>query len=151
MTVDAQVADRQRMTDLWRDLQDLPSRQREALVLREIHGLRYRELASVLDISPQAAKQAAMEARRSLAQIAEGRDQGCSRSAPRSRRVPGTFFAAATCAHTCAAASPAAPTLGASSRAAVMPRRVIGPRSPERRAPAPSARRCSARAPPASA
>jgi RNA polymerase sigma-70 factor (ECF subfamily) len=47
-------------------LSELPARQREALVLREVHGLRYDEMADVLEISPPSVEPLLWRARRRL-------------------------------------------------------------------------------------
>jgi RNA polymerase sigma factor (sigma-70 family) len=74
---EAVLADRARLRQLVADLQQLPERQRAALVMRELSGLRVEELASALAISPAAAKQALFEARRSLRELSEGREMDC--------------------------------------------------------------------------
>jgi RNA polymerase sigma factor (sigma-70 family) len=68
---------RARLAELLRDLQDLPERQRSALVLRELCDAAYEDVAFALQISADAARQAVREARRSLQQRAEGRDASC--------------------------------------------------------------------------
>ena len=59
------------------DLADLPDRQRSALVLRELNGLRPTEIAQLLDTTPGAVKQTLLEARRALARCHEGRETPC--------------------------------------------------------------------------
>jgi RNA polymerase sigma factor (sigma-70 family) len=59
------------------DLADLPERQRSALVLRELNGLRPAEIAALLDTTPGAVKQTLLEARRALARCHEGRETPC--------------------------------------------------------------------------
>jgi RNA polymerase sigma factor (sigma-70 family) len=71
------VEDRERLAHLRADLQDLPERQRAALVLRELSGLSHKEIASVLDTTPQAVKQTIYEARVALQICAEGRAMRC--------------------------------------------------------------------------
>jgi RNA polymerase sigma factor (sigma-70 family) len=74
----AQVAaDRERLRLLVADLQELPERQRGALVMRELSGLSHEEIAQALDISTGAAKQTVFEARQSLIEFAEGRAMAC--------------------------------------------------------------------------
>ncbi len=59
------------------DLADLPERQRSALVLRELNGLRPSEIAELLETTPGAIKQSLLEARRALARCNEGRETPC--------------------------------------------------------------------------
>jgi RNA polymerase sigma factor (sigma-70 family) len=59
------------------DLADLPERQRSALVLRELNGLRPTEIAKLLETTPGAVKQSLLEARRALARCHEGRETPC--------------------------------------------------------------------------
>ena len=49
------------------NLSELPSRRRGALVMRELQGLPYEEIATALDVTPGAARQAVFEARETLA------------------------------------------------------------------------------------
>lgn len=72
------VETRERLGHLRRDLQDLPERQRAALVLRELSGLGHEEIAEVLESSPRAVKQTIYEARSALAEFAEGRAMECA-------------------------------------------------------------------------
>jgi RNA polymerase sigma factor (sigma-70 family) len=71
------VAGRARLALLVADLRELTERQRGALVMRELSGLSHEEIATVFDISVGAAKQTIFEARRSLAEFAEGRAMAC--------------------------------------------------------------------------
>ena len=59
------------------DLRDLPERQRSALVMRELNGLAFAEIAATFEITESAAKQTVYEARTSLHRMAEGRDMDC--------------------------------------------------------------------------
>jgi RNA polymerase sigma factor (sigma-70 family) len=68
------------LAQLVRDLQDLPERQRGALVMRELSGLSHEEIAIALETTPGAAKQAIFDAREALAEYAEGRAMGCDRA-----------------------------------------------------------------------
>jgi RNA polymerase sigma factor (sigma-70 family) len=68
---------RERLATLVADLQELPERQRGALVMRELNGLSHEEIAQALQVSVGAAKQTIFEARRSLLEFAEGRAMGC--------------------------------------------------------------------------
>jgi RNA polymerase sigma factor (sigma-70 family) len=72
------VEDRERLAHLRTDLDDLPERQRSALILRELNGLSHEEIAGVLDISARAVKQTIFEARVALQECAEGRDMMCA-------------------------------------------------------------------------
>ena len=91
------VEERERLALLLADLQDLPERQRGALVMRELNGLSHEEIAQALEVSPGAAKQTILEARRSLMEFEEGRAMPCDdiqrvisdndRRSLRSRRV----------------------------------------------------------------
>ena len=76
-TVEGTVAQRERMATLVADLQQLPVRQRAALLMRELSGLSIGEIAVALSISPGAAKQTLFEARASLHAFAEGRATQC--------------------------------------------------------------------------
>jgi RNA polymerase sigma factor (sigma-70 family) len=76
-TVEGTVAQRERMATLVADLQELPVRQRAALLMRELSGLSIAEIAVALSISPGAAKQTLFEARASLHAFAEGRATQC--------------------------------------------------------------------------
>ncbi len=73
-----QAGDRARLSLLMGDLAALPERARSALVMRELSGLSHEEIAIALDTSPGAAKQAIFEARRALAECAEGRAMACA-------------------------------------------------------------------------
>ena len=73
----AAVERREELTELVGALRELPSRQRGALVMRELNGLAYEEIGSALEISASAAKQTVYEARRTLHEHAEGRSMSC--------------------------------------------------------------------------
>jgi RNA polymerase sigma factor (sigma-70 family) len=75
--LESAVETRARLAALLGDLRELPERQRGALVMRELSGLRLEEIAAALSISPAAAKQALFEARSSLRELAEGREMRC--------------------------------------------------------------------------
>ncbi|QEC47436.1 sigma-70 family RNA polymerase sigma factor [Baekduia soli] len=68
---------RQQLAELRGDLDELPERQREALVLRELSGLSHEEIAVVLESSPRAVKQTIFEARVALLEHREGREMEC--------------------------------------------------------------------------
>src|SRR3954454_706670 len=77
-SLEARVEDRSRLTTLVADLQDLPVRQRSALVMRELSGLSHEEIAGALEISVSAAKQAIFDARTGLHDFAKGRAMQCA-------------------------------------------------------------------------
>ena len=76
VSAEDQAGDRARLETLLGDLASLPERARSALVMRELSGLSHDEIAVSLNISPGAAKQAIFEARRGIAECAEGREMG---------------------------------------------------------------------------
>jgi RNA polymerase sigma factor (sigma-70 family) len=69
---------RARLGQLVVDLRALPERQRGALLMRELCGLGYAEIAGALGSSEAAAMQTVFEARSSLIQFDEGRTMSCS-------------------------------------------------------------------------
>jgi RNA polymerase sigma factor (sigma-70 family) len=76
--VEATAAVRERLDALLSDLRDLPERQRGALVMRELAGLNYSEIAEALETSSAGAKQAVYDARRALYAMAQARDEDCT-------------------------------------------------------------------------
>jgi RNA polymerase sigma factor (sigma-70 family) len=70
----AAVGRRERLRELVRDIQDLPPQQRSALVIRELDGLSYAELAEALDTTVPAVKSLLVRARMNLAAAAEARE-----------------------------------------------------------------------------
>jgi RNA polymerase sigma factor (sigma-70 family) len=87
-------ATRERLRQLLTDLGDLQDRQRAALVMRELNGLDYDEIGTVLESTPAATKQLVYVARTALHEMAEGRDMSCdsirlSLSAEDGRRLRG--------------------------------------------------------------
>src|SRR5438105_2065038 len=76
-TVEASAVQRERLAELVADLQQLPIKQRAALLMRELSGLSIEELATALGVSAGAAKQTLFEARTSLHAFAKGRDMEC--------------------------------------------------------------------------
>jgi RNA polymerase sigma factor (sigma-70 family) len=68
---------RSRLGQLVSDLQRLPERPRGALVMRELVGLDYEEIAAAMGVSAAAARQMVYEARVSLHEFAEGRAMAC--------------------------------------------------------------------------
>lgn len=71
------AATRERLRRLLIDLNELPQRQREVLVMRELAGLGFEEIGSALDTSGAVARQTLYEARQSLRQMEEGREMSC--------------------------------------------------------------------------
>jgi RNA polymerase sigma factor (sigma-70 family) len=71
------AATRERLRRLVADLKELPDRQREVLVMRELAGLDFAEIGSALDTSGAVARQTLYEARQSLHQMEEGREMRC--------------------------------------------------------------------------
>ena len=71
------AAERRRLRDLLADLAELPVRQRGALVMRELAGFDFEQIATALETTPAAARQVLYEARRSLHEMGEGREMRC--------------------------------------------------------------------------
>lgn len=71
------AATRERLRQLLVDLEELPERQRETLVMRELAGLGFEEIGAALGTSGAVARQTLYEARLSLRQMEEGREMGC--------------------------------------------------------------------------
>jgi RNA polymerase sigma factor (sigma-70 family) len=72
------AATRARLRQLVADLRSLPERQRGALVMRELCGLGYGEIAGALGGSQGSAMQTVFEARVALTQFDEGRAMSCA-------------------------------------------------------------------------
>ncbi|MDQ3740158.1 MAG: sigma-70 family RNA polymerase sigma factor, partial [Actinomycetota bacterium] len=75
------LAETERRDDLRRlvaDVQRLPEQQRSALLMRELEGLSYADLAEALDVSVPAVKSLLVRARIGLVEAAEARDTACS-------------------------------------------------------------------------
>jgi RNA polymerase sigma factor (sigma-70 family) len=72
------AATRERLRRLLTDLKELPERQREVLVMRELAGLKFEEIGSALNTSGAVARQTLYEARQSLRQMEEGREMSCA-------------------------------------------------------------------------
>jgi RNA polymerase sigma factor (sigma-70 family) len=69
--------DRERLRVLLVDLEQLPDRQRAALVMRELAGLNFAEIGETFGSSAGVARQTLYEARLSLRQMEEGREMRC--------------------------------------------------------------------------
>lgn len=74
-----EASSRERLRQLLADLDELPERQRGALVMRELSGLDFDGIATALDTSPAVARQTLYEARLSLHQMDEGRGMDCAK------------------------------------------------------------------------
>jgi RNA polymerase sigma factor (sigma-70 family) len=68
---------RERLEWLFRDLSDLPERQRAVLVMRELSGLDFVDIGAALGTSGAVVRQALYEARRNLEQMDFGRGMRC--------------------------------------------------------------------------
>ena len=73
-----ELSARERLRQLLSDLDELPERQRGALVMRELAGLDFDGIATALGTSPAVARQTLYEARLSLHQMDEGRGMDCA-------------------------------------------------------------------------
>jgi RNA polymerase sigma factor (sigma-70 family) len=73
-----ELSSRERLRQLLADLDELPERQRGALVMRELAGLDFDGIATALGTSPAVARQTLYEARLSLHQMDEGRGMDCA-------------------------------------------------------------------------
>jgi RNA polymerase sigma factor (sigma-70 family) len=73
---DERAFERERLRQLVDDLNALPDRQRETLLLREASGFSYRHIASVLGTSAGSARQTVHQARRNLHKRRVGREHG---------------------------------------------------------------------------
>jgi RNA polymerase sigma factor (sigma-70 family) len=71
------AATRERLRRLVVDLRELPERQREVLVMREMSGLDFDEIGATLETTPAVVRQTLYEARQSLRQMEEGREMNC--------------------------------------------------------------------------
>jgi RNA polymerase sigma factor (sigma-70 family) len=71
------AATRERLRGLLADLRELPERQREVLVMREMSGLGFEEIGVALQTTAAVARQTLYEARQSLRQMEEGREMNC--------------------------------------------------------------------------
>ena len=69
---------RERLRTLLADLEQLPERQRAALVMRELAGLDFAEIGAAFGSSAAVARQTLYEARLSLRQLKAGREMRCA-------------------------------------------------------------------------
>ena len=79
------VEEAQRRDDLRRlvaDVGRLPEQQRSALLMREIDGMTYADLATALDVTVPAVKSLLVRARVGLVEAAEARDADCAEIQP---------------------------------------------------------------------
>jgi RNA polymerase sigma factor (sigma-70 family) len=76
---------RERLRELVSDIQGLPAQQRSALVIRELDGLSYAELAEALDTTVPAVKSLLVRARMNLAAAAEAREPAPAQTGERAR------------------------------------------------------------------
>jgi RNA polymerase sigma factor (sigma-70 family) len=67
----------QQLRQLVTDVQQLPDQQRSALLMRELQGMSYADLAIALDVSVAAVKSLLLRARTSLIEAAIARDTSC--------------------------------------------------------------------------
>jgi len=74
----AEAEQREALRRLIADVRRLPGQQRSALLMRELAGMSYIEIADALAISVPAVKSLLVRARVGLAQAAEARDTSCS-------------------------------------------------------------------------
>ena len=84
------VAGRERLRQVVADIQDLPDQQRSALIIRELEGLSYEELAEALDTTVPAIKSLLVRARMNLARAAEQRAEAEQASLARLLPRPAT-------------------------------------------------------------
>jgi RNA polymerase sigma factor (sigma-70 family) len=75
---DERTVEREALREVVAEIVRLPARQRGALVLRELEGLEYREVASALDVTEVNARQLVFAARSGLVESAAGRQLSCA-------------------------------------------------------------------------
>jgi RNA polymerase sigma factor (sigma-70 family) len=71
------VETRERLRGLIADLRELPDRQRQVLVMRELSGFDFEEIGAALETTAAVVRQTLYEARQSLRQMGEGREMDC--------------------------------------------------------------------------
>lgn len=89
-TLGEQVAGRERLRQVVADIQSLPDQQRSALIIRELEGLSYDELADALETTVPAIKSLLVRARMNLAKAAEERATADQAAFDRLLPVPAT-------------------------------------------------------------
>jgi len=82
------VAGREHLRQVVADIQDLPDQQRSALIIRELEGLSYEELATALDTTVPAIKSLLVRARMNLARAAQQRAEAEQASLARATARP---------------------------------------------------------------
>src|SRR4051812_29537622 len=75
---DERTLERETLREVVDEIVRLPARQRGALVLREVEGLDYRDVASALDVSEVNARQLVSAARSGLVESTAGRQLSCA-------------------------------------------------------------------------
>jgi RNA polymerase sigma factor (sigma-70 family) len=75
----ATAEQRESLRRLIADVRRLPDQQRSALLMRELGGMTYTEIAKAMEVSVAAVKSLLVRARVGLAQAAEARDASCER------------------------------------------------------------------------
>ena len=73
-----QAEQRDALRRLIADVQRLPEQQRSALLMRELSGMSYAEVAAALGVSVPAVKSLLVRARVGLAQASEARNTACA-------------------------------------------------------------------------
>jgi RNA polymerase sigma factor (sigma-70 family) len=74
----AEAEQRESLRRLIADVRRLPEQQRAALLMRELGGMTYNDIAAAMDVSVPAIKSLLVRARVGLAQAAEARDTSCA-------------------------------------------------------------------------
>ena len=83
-TTETRVEGSERLRHLVEDIQALSPNQRSALIIRELDGLSYEEIAAALDVTVPAVKSLLVRARVNLAEAAQAREQSVpATAAPR--------------------------------------------------------------------
>jgi len=91
----AEFGRRERLRELVGDIRSLPDQQRSALVIRELDGLSYAELAEALDTTVPAVKSLLVRARMNLATAAEEREAAAAAQVGASARSTSVAIASA--------------------------------------------------------
>lgn len=88
------AGDRDELRKLIADLRQLSDSQRGTLIMHELSGLSYAEIAQVFGITVGAAKQSVYKARLSLQELADGREMECDAVRQKISAVDGRLLAA---------------------------------------------------------